>query len=879
MGLWDVDAARIAKIRGKPIEEAVANWDLSLDAAIVTEGAKERQRILDLFPLADWPTLELDRYALGTSVDESYCKLMEFRSLTLGSIAGGSALKHQIYKKQDGTWYFRPEYSDELEAWDAVRAGFVKAFELAAAGSWSDIDDIPAIQGATALRGKTAYVYFPDELVPIYAGTYQAHVYKALGGQGTAPEGVAGSRALFELVRDSGLFTGWDLKQVASFLGAWSNPRGYRRVVKIAPGNNAEFWDDCRNGGYICVGWDEVGDLKQFESKEQFRGAFGSAYPDYSPSKASVKANEVWTLMELQPGDTVIANQGTERIAGIGTVIEPAYVWRPDRGGPWAFHTVTVDWDSRPGWDIDPIKKWGMTTVSDVSGEEYKAILQRRSRLPVPSAGEDGIDIPPDALTAEIADVLERKGQVILYGPPGTGKTYTARRFGVWWLTKKRGEPEAQTLLGDKDTFDRAEGRLSSAQVERRVWWVVANPSEWSWSNGEREGKTDFRLGRLKRNYPLLQAGDLVVGYSANPEKRVSAIARIAQGLHEVNGQQRIEIEWLANVTNGPTYSELLADPLFSKSEPMRFRNQGTLFALTPDEADYMLALLRDRDPSLPLDLEDDEAVGQLTRVTFHPSYGYEDFVEGYKPIPTGTGQLDLRLVDGVFKRVCRAAQADPEHTYLLMVDEINRGNIPKIFGELITLLEKDKRNFPVVLPQSRQAFSVPPNVFMLGTMNTADRSIKLLDAALRRRFAFIELMPEMEPLNGGKVGDLDLQTFLSELNRRIAKSEGREKQIGHSFLLESGEPVSTADEFARRFRYEILPLLQEYSYDDYKELAGYLGKTLVLASEQALALPTDADELVAALAAEFQPAPKLVDQQAGPPDVPAVDSEPPLEQ
>ena len=163
-----------------------------------------------------------------------------------------------------------------------------------------------------------------------------------------------------------------------------------------------------------------------------------------------------------------------------------------------------------------------------------------------------------------------------------------------------------------------------------------------------------------------------------------------------------------------------------------------------------------------------------------------------------------------------------------MLIDEINRANVAKVFGELITLLEMDKRGLLVTLPQSKESFCIPPNVYLLGTMNTADRSIKLLDAALRRRFAFIELMPDVELLRGAKVGTLALDDFLEELNRRIAKTEGREKQIGHSFLLEGDEPITEPDEFARRFRQEILPLLQEYCYDDYSALASYIGAKLV---------------------------------------------------
>jgi 5-methylcytosine-specific restriction protein B len=138
--------------------------------------------------------------------------------------------------------------------------------------------------------------------------------------------------------------------------------------------------------------------------------------------------------------------------------------------------------------------------------------------------------------------------------------------------------------------------------------------------------------------------------------------------------------------------------------------------------------------------------------------------------------------------------------------------------------------------------------------MNTADRSVKLLDTALRRRFAFVELMPNTDVLHGAKIRALALDDFLEELNRRIAKTEGREKQIGHSFLLDGDQPVSDPDEFARRFRQEILPLLQEFCYDDYGALASYIGTKLVNREAQTLDQESlaDTDALLTALEDEF---------------------------
>jgi 5-methylcytosine-specific restriction protein B len=341
---------------------------------------------------------------------------------------------------------------------------------------------------------------------------------------------------------------------------------------------------------------------------------------------------------------------------------------------------------------------------------------------------------------------------------------------------------------------------------------------------------------------------------------RIKAIAKVTRGFESRDGADpTIELEPVAKVAAGLTFADLQADRVLSASEPMRFNVRGTLFALTAEEADHLFELLSDRDPNfrVPEGGAAAAGIGAITRLTFHPSYSYEDFIEGFRPVDTGSGTLVLRLEDGVFKRICREAQANPRRKYLVLVDEINRANLAKVFGETITLLEKDKRGMPVTLPQSKESFSVPPNVFILGTMNTADRSIKLLDAALRRRFAFRELMPDTELLRGASVGALMLDVFLEGLNRRVAKAEGREKQIGHSFLLDGSVPVADADEFARRFRQEILPLLQEYCYEDYGALAGYIGEKIVDRNANALDVEylNDPEALIGALAEQFNSA------------------------
>ena len=240
-------------------------------------------------------------------------------------------------------------------------------------------------------------------------------------------------------------------------------------------------------------------------------------------------------------------------------------------------------------------------------------------------------------------------------------------------------------------------------------------------------------------------------------------------------------------------------------------------------------------------------ARGRVAMVTFHQNYAYEDFVEGIRPklastrgdavapdqVKPDSTELAYELRHGIFRSIChvadqarRDAKADGRQTprYVLVIDEINRGNIPKIFGELITLIEPSRRlgaedETTVTLPYSGDDFGVPDNLYIIGTMNTADRSIQQLDTALRRRFTFVEMMPDAK-LISEDVDGVNCREMLQAMNERIALLLDREHQIGHTYLLK----VRTMDRLAHTFRNRIFPLLQEYFYDDWRKIRAVLG-------------------------------------------------------
>lgn len=199
--------------------------------------------------------------------------------------------------------------------------------------------------------------------------------------------------------------------------------------------------------------------------------------------------------------------------------------------------------------------------------------------------------------------------------------------------------------------------------------------------------------------------------------------------------------------------------------------------------------------------LDDENLKSRVVFTTFHQSFAYEDFIEGFRPNNTG----EIKLRDGIFKAICEDAKSDKYNNYYLVIDEINRGNISKIFGELITLVEESKRDkLEISLPYSQKKFSVPSNLFIIGTMNSTDKSIALIDVALRRRFTFLELKP-----NETLIKDKKAREFFIKLNKQLED----DYKIGHSYFM--GENIDL--EFVKE--YKIKPLLKEYFYGNSQKL------------------------------------------------------------
>lgn len=269
----------------------------------------------------------------------------------------------------------------------------------------------------------------------------------------------------------------------------------------------------------------------------------------------------------------------------------------------------------------------------------------------------------------------------------------------------------------------------------------------------------------------------------------------------------------------------IVRTPRINKMHPLNcilFGAPGT--GKTYATAEYALAFIENREVDLrKKSIEERKVVmdsyndyltkEQIVFTTFHQSYGYEDFIQGLRP-EAGADNLSFTYVDGVFKRIADVAKNDLENNYVIIIDEINRANISKVFGELITLIEEDKRDgevnaVRVVLP-SGSSFTVPNNLYIIGTMNSADKSISLIDTALRRRFDFIEVIPRAEFIENEI-----LRGIMKKLNESLVNElDSTDLLIGHSYFM-----GKTEADICNIMNRNIIPLLYEYFYDNSKKV------------------------------------------------------------
>ena len=468
---------------------------------------------------------------------------------------------------------------------------------------------------------------------------------------------------------------------------------------------------------------------------------------------------------------------------------------------------------------------------------------------------------------------------------PATRKDGSTQWWTVLYIGRNAAEDEEGSFIWKlRDELSEALDKVDLSKVElyvaaadgeanHRYWWLNANPKIWSFSDiavGEIQSYTLYNENGNKRrifqNFLDAKAGDMIIGYESNPIKQIVAIGRISA---EQDGE-KLFFEKVEGLTSPVDYATLREYPELEHME--YFQNpQGSLFKLTKGEYDFILDIIREENPVITeasidtytkddfldevymtakrydnlvsvlrnkknLILQGAPGVGKtfaarrlawsmmgekdderIEFVQFHQNYSYEDFMMGYKPVENG-----FELKYGIFYRFCQKAANQPDKEFFFIIDEINRGNMSKIFGELLMLIERDYRGMKATLAYNGLSFSVPKNLYIIGMMNTADRSLAMIDYALRRRFSFFEVEPGFDSegfihyqngLNNEMLNKL--VSKVKDLNCEISldKSLGKGFCIGHSYFC--GRDVCTEEWLHSIVDYDILPMLSEYWFDD----------------------------------------------------------------
>jgi len=558
-----------------------------------------------------------------------------------------------------------------------------------------------------------------------------------------------------------------------------------KRYWLYAPGENAELWEELYSDGIMALGWDELADLNTYPDKASIVKRLQEFYETTGSKKNDATANdEFYSTMAI--GDIVFVKKGRTELLGFGVVTSDYYY---DASRERYKHCRKVDWKKKGVWSIDHhLALKTLTDITKYSSEhpDYKLYSDRLMAVVNDSYISQQSEQP---LAVNHIHPINQ----VLFGPPGTGKTYTSINHALAIVEgKSLATIETENKGNRQGVLRRFQTYIDSGQVVFTTFHQSMSYEDFI--EGIKPVEADEQL-----NYEV-QSGL----FKTLAESALANFNNVKKG----SGKKSFEAVWEHFIT-----------PL----------NEEEAIPVKMKKSTYKIVQVNDR--TIFFDKNSGESKHTLSVRSLKSMYdaGENQVIKG------GLQPYYEALLGQLLKLGAETGKAELKN-YVIIIDEINRGNVAQIFGELITLIEQDKRignneALTVTLPYSKKkGFGIPSNLYIIGTMNTADRSVEALDTALRRRFRFIEMPPRYDLADlDTKIDDISLKTLLITLNSRIEKLLDKDHLIGHSYFLQ----VKNIADLSHVFHQNIVPLLQEYFYGDFAKIGLVLGEAFFEKSDE----------------------------------------------
>ncbi len=871
----------------------------SLSDEIVEQREKDRLSFVEKFPLTKLKDLSIDQFVQGTD-DNSFCYWLEFKKIGFG-IGGGNASKFGVYKTKNNkeivyaTGYGKTKtYLDDQAAKDYFSNLLNKILKALDYTRRDEIDKIKELEIPmwNMVLQKILGIYYPDKFLTIGSPTVLIKCAKELGIQNidlSSNNSIQINYECKKAISKNPEFSKWSYEKIGTFIWETFDGEDEKKKRKeskqywlYAPGENAYLWDEFYQGGIMGLGWDEIGDLSQYKSRDEIKKALVDAYGGTGSKKNDVSANDDF-LNKIKIGDVIIAKKGRGELLGYG-VVTSEYIFDKNRKNYQK--TRQIDWKIKGNWNVDFILVLKtLTDITKYNSEDTEYDTYYEKLLGIMGAGQTQIDNreaftiwltkkygEDSGTTSSYIKSINILSQILskeLFKT--TDGSYLDSLYKD--LIKEQGNPEGKYYHSDAPSY--GSNGFYSASIKSYGEFLKTNQANQSLNNNQLEFPLNTILygppGTGKTYNTILRAAQIIENRIINSYEEALYVFR--SNLHNqiefITFHQNYSYEDFIQGLRPETdnKSSLVFDKkdgVFKKIADKALENLK-LIQKAPDELtseakfDKALELFSDKvlesennfkinDTAYIFEIEDDSFRYTGEKWTNHANglrmkfsdlrEFYRNKVESRKDVKKLTSISGLanqhatyyfRVYSEILKLLPKKAEEPQKVTlknYVIIIDEINRANISRVFGELITLIEPDKRSHGTIPLEARlpsgDPFVVPSNLFIIGTMNTADKSIALLDIAIRRRFEFESMYPKYE-ITGQEIYDVEI---LKKINEQIIKSKGYDFQIGHAYFMGENKDL------VQRMNKKVIPLLLEYYMNDEKEVKGILNSAGLIIEE-----------------------------------------------